>query len=72
MNTLPELSSRTAKATGFRRKSPGCARRAFQFSLSQKSPAPLWQLARVQAIGFSHADLERAHWKKVWHSMLEV
>jgi hypothetical protein len=72
MNTRLERSSRTARAAGLRRKSPGCARRAFQFSLNQQTPAPLWQLARVQAIGFSHTDLERAHWKKVWHSMLEV
>jgi hypothetical protein len=47
------------------------SRRAFQFSLSQSSPAPLWQRARVQADGFHHGDLERTHWKKVWRSMFE-
>ncbi|HTB82365.1 MAG TPA: hypothetical protein VK742_01810 [Candidatus Sulfotelmatobacter sp.] len=72
MNTRLERSSRTAGTTGFRRQSPGCARRPFQFSPGQKNPATLWQQARVRAIGFSRADLEKTHWKKVWHSMLEV
>ena len=72
MNTLTERSARKPVTTGLRRKSPGCGRRAFQFSLGQKDTATLWQRARVQAVGFSHADLERTHWKKVWHSMLEI
>jgi hypothetical protein len=54
-----------------RRVSPP-GQRAFQFSLSQSRPAPLWQQARVEADRFRSADLKRTHWKKVWHSMFEV
>lgn len=70
MKTLLKDSQRPAEVAGLRRQSPGCARWAFRFSLSQKSPAPLWQQARIQAIGFRPADLEREHWEKVRRSML--
>ena len=47
-------------------------RQSFQFSISQTNPVPLWQRARVQANGFHHGDLERAHWGKVWRLMFEI
>jgi hypothetical protein len=72
MNTPVENPRHPAKAVGVRWKVTGCARRTFQFSLNQNSPAPLWQQARIRTGGFRRADLERENWEKVWHSMLEV
>ena len=46
-------------------------RKANGFTFIRGSPIPLWMKARVHAIGFRSADLERTHWKKVGRLMCE-
>jgi hypothetical protein len=69
MNTLVEAPLHQAETGGACRRDIRGAGRAFHFSPSQGGPAPLWQRAKIQAIGFRHDDLERTHWKKVWRSI---
>jgi hypothetical protein len=49
----------------------GAVRIIFRSSLNRGCPPPLWQRARVHALNFHHADIERAHWNKIWRSMYE-
>jgi hypothetical protein len=71
MNTIVEASLDQAEKRAVCREGARGAGKAFHFSPSQDGSAPLWQLARIQAIGFRHDDLERTHWKKVWRSIFE-
>ena len=71
MNTLLEAPANEAEAVDLRHDDIGVANKEYRDFLNQGSPVPLWLKARARTIGFRRDDLERMHWKKVWHSMVD-
>jgi hypothetical protein len=71
MNTLHEAPARETERFDLRHDDVGVAWNAFRIFLNRGGPAPLWMKARARTIGFRRDDLERTHWKKLSHSMVE-
>jgi hypothetical protein len=71
MNTPIEVSAYETERIDLRHDNAGVAWNAFRIFLNRGGPAPLWVKARARTIGFGRDDLERTHWKKVSHSMVE-
>ena len=71
MNTPLEAPARETERVDLRHDDGGVPWNTFRIFLNRGSPAPLWLKARARTIGFRRDDLERTHWKKVSHSMVE-
>jgi len=70
MNTLFEAPAHEAETVGVRHDDVGVGRKACRVSLNQ-GRSMLRLEATVRMINFRRDDIERTHWKKVSHSMIE-
>lgn len=71
MNTLFAAPAREAEVVDLRRNDVGAARKANGTPPQQRRSGPRWLKVIVRRIDSRRDALVRAHWKKVWRSMVE-